>query len=197
MLKPLKHFKYYEPDGSGGGSDDPPKTPKTYSEDEFEKVVGQRQTLKTEKEGLETEIADLKSQLKELQDADAERKGDLEKLLNDKKIEIEDLTGQLNSVKGEADNWKKYKESRIESVKKEMGDKWRESYANLPLEDLEALPATLAPPKVPDTDGGGGKEDAKTVSKNLTAEEKAKARMMNVSDETYAYLKIKKEKGKE
>jgi len=174
-------------------SDDKP-TPKTYSEDEFKKVVEQRQNLKGKVEEYETELKKIR---------DAENKSKEDKLKEEKKYQelLDQKEKELESLKPKVEQYESYINSERESYKEKLGDKWLDSFSKLPLTDLRKIAETLIPVKTVDTDNGKGKKGGDPVV--LSASEKNRAHEMfeyathEEAEEAYAdILKNRKNKDK-
>ncbi len=76
------------------GADDP----KTYSEEEFKKVVAQRDAVKAEKTALQAERDKLEAEKKALGEDELKKKGDLQTLLDSKEKEIAKVQTELNEI---------------------------------------------------------------------------------------------------
>lgn len=73
---------------NGQENNDENKTPKTYSEDEFKKLVSQRDELKKNQNSLQTELDKIKAQIKTADEDDLKKKGELQTLLDKKEAEL-------------------------------------------------------------------------------------------------------------
>ncbi len=114
----------------------------SYLDGELKKVIGDRDSLK--------------GKLREIDEAESLKKGEYEKVINESKNKLSELEKELGTYKSKAESWDKYLTTKQESLKEKIGDKWKDSYANLPLEDLEDLAETFKPsPAIPTDDGKG------------------------------------------
>lgn len=175
------------PEGAGGGSGEP----KTYSEEEFTKVVEQRQKAKEKVIELENSIASINAKLKEFEEAESLKKGDYEKLINDLKAENNNLKTEFEAAKNKASEWDNYQSTKRKALIDKIPEADRlESFNILPLADLEKLADKFSVKPAIGTDTGGG-----TVPKpnELSEVEKAEADRMGLSHEAYKQFKKRRE----
>lgn len=59
------------------------------------------------------------------------------------KAQVSDAQKQLEAAQGKAQEWDKYQSDKKDAIKAGLGDKWDDSYKNLPIEALEKLAAQL------------------------------------------------------
>lgn len=88
----------------------------------------------------------------------------LQKLLEDEKTAHQTALEQLQQDKADAEAHRKAKKAFVEKCKKDMGDKWSESFATLPLEDLAKIAGTETP--IPGVVTSSGKPKSEYEGKN-------------------------------
>ena len=175
------------PEGAGGG----PDGSKTFSEEEFNKVVSQRQEAKEKVKELENSIASINAKLKEFEEAESLKKGDYEKLINDLKTENGTLKSELDQAKSKAGEWDNYQSAKRKILIDKIPEADRlKSFDVLPLEDLEKLSEKFSTKPPVGTDGGGG---TPPKPNELTETEKEEAKRMGISDDGYKHFKKRKE----
>jgi ubiquinone biosynthesis protein Coq4 len=105
-----------------------------------------------DKKIAEDALAKLEADRKKKEEDALRASGDLGKLLDAEKkareedrIAHEQTKAQLEIEKKEADQSRAYKKAAVESVKKQMGDKWLPEYETFSLESLAKLPGITLP----------------------------------------------------
>ena len=121
---------------------------------------------------LEEEISKMKAAQKKIDDDKLIADGKLQELLDSKTIELTDIQSERDKFKLEAEESKKFKASKVEGYKTELGDKWNPDFENLSLIALDDLVAMTAGKNKINTDDGSNGEHSKI---NLTAEQKKEA----------------------
>lgn len=76
-----------------------PQEPKTYSEEEFKKVVAQRDAIKADKLAIQAEKDRLEAEKKALGEDDLKKKGELQTLLDNKEKDLAELKSALDNAK--------------------------------------------------------------------------------------------------
>lgn len=122
------------------------------------------------RQSLETRIADIERLDAESKEAKLKEEGKIKELLAAKENELKVLQPKVQEFES-------YRQSKVEQLKLQIGDKWKDSFANLPLADLETLTETLKPPiKVLDVDKGASIPQSTNVQ--ITEEQKKEALTM-------------------
>lgn len=164
---------------------------KNDSENTDSKTVPLAVLMAERKKGQEIskELAKLKEENENQKKKELEEQGKYKELLDE-------ANEKLQAVNLKAQKWDAYQESKTAQIKEKMGDKWKESYKELPLQDLEDLAKVVIPPKIPDTDTGKPNNASQVT---LTEEEKKRALEMfpgQEKEEAFkAYVDIKKPGG--
>jgi DNA repair exonuclease SbcCD ATPase subunit len=78
---------------------DDPKDIKTYSDEEFKKVVAQRDSIKAEKLAIQVEKERLEAEKKALGEDELKKKGELQTLLDNKEKDLAELKSALENAK--------------------------------------------------------------------------------------------------
>ena len=183
----IKNAISHAPEGAGSGSGEP----KTYSEEEFNKVVSQRQEAKEKIKELESSISSINTKLKEFEEADSIKKGDYEKIINDLKSENTSLKSKLDESEKKAGEWDNYQSSKRKTLIDKIPEADRlESFNVLPLGDLEKLVDKFSVKPPIDVDGGNGKPPKPT---ELTEAEKEQAKKMGLSEDGFKLFKKRQE----
>lgn len=146
----------------GGGT--PPAEPKPADPintngkdlpDEVKKQLDRLAYLEKENKELISQRDKVKEAKRKEEEDKLKAQGELQKLLDAKEKEIEELT---KTLKPKADAFEQLRQSEIEDAKKTLGDKWDDEYSNLSLTALRKMVSTLSAkkpdPKIdPGTDG--------------------------------------------
>jgi len=143
---------------------------------------------------ISTQRDELKAQLKKIDEDDAKKKGDFEKLLADKTVELDTLKTERESLKKTVERLENYeKERRKELLEKLKDEKHKKIASDLPLDKLELFVELETVSKKPDTDDGnaGGK------SVKLTPTEKLEADRMGLTEKEYSDLQATRRENKE
>lgn len=150
-----------------------------------EELVGIIKDLRKENGEKRVKFKEIEEKLTSFEKAQLEAE-EKKKLEEGKKDEIiESYKKKLAELEPKANQFDSFLTSKRESAKEKLGDKWKESYGNLPIADLESLVETLSGTSV-DVEKQG-----KTPKKySLTEEDKKKAAIMGLSEEMYAQLQI-------
>lgn len=138
---------------------------------------------------------------KELEEKLAQIEKDKSEEIQKKKIEdgkkdevIAELNKKLSELEPVANEYKQYQSSKKEALKERLGDKWLDSFNNLPIGDLEILAEKFSIPiKLSDTADGNG---LSPKNESLTDEEKLIAKNMGLSEDGYIQFKKTREKFK-
>jgi len=188
MLVPnIKNAVFNAPEGASGGLDEP----KTFSEEEFNKVVEQRQEAKLKVKELESSISSINAKLREFEEADSIKRGDYEKIINDLKTENGTLKTELEQTKVKASEWDNYQSAKRKTLIDKIPEADRlESFNLLPLGDLEKLTEKFSVKPAIGTDGGGG---TPPKPNELTETEKSQAKQMGLSEDGFRQFKKKQE----
>jgi hypothetical protein len=101
--------------------------------------------LSKEVKELTKKLADIDATSKAAEEEKAKQNGEIGKLLEKEKAEKATLTAQLEAEKKDADAHRAFKASTIEKYKTQLGDKWDDSYATLPLEALAKIAGDQIP----------------------------------------------------
>lgn len=170
-----------------------------YLVDELLKANSESKERKLKLREFEDQLSKIESDKKKAKEKELEEQGKLKELLTAKEKEIELLN---QTLKPKADEYDKFRQEEIENIKKILGDKWDDGFANLSLPALRKMAVTLTSKKDdPNTDKGS---KGNIGVNSLTAEQKKEAYRMFANDsnpeQSYAdYLskreEIKKQKG--
>lgn len=143
---------------------------------------------------ISTQRDELKAQLKKIDEDDAKKKGDYEKLLADKTTELNTLKEEKESLKQAVEKFENYeKERRKELLEKLKDEKHKKIASDLPLDKLELFVELETVSKKPDTDDGNA--GGKTVK--LTPAEKAEAERMGLDEKDFSELQARRLKNQE
>lgn len=155
---------------------------------EIKKLRAEAKERRLSNKELKEKLAEFETQKEELEKQKLIDEGKKDELI--KKLEDEN-----SKYKADSEKYGKYREAKISKFKESLGDKWKDSYSNLPLEDLEGLVSAFVekPSKSTDVDGGGDGTDEK---RKLSEEEETERAQMGLSKEAYIAFK-KKRKAKE
>jgi len=217
-----KHLLFYIPDGVEGGNDNvntdtPNSDVKTVpladliaerkKRQDFQKeldAIKQKQKeadeaklleegkLKEVLSAKEKEFDAIKQKQKEADEAKLLEEGKLKEVLSAKEKEFDEYKKSIEQDLKLASEFKEFQTKRRDVIKEKLGDKWVESFSNIPLTDLEVLSEKLSVvPNAVTTNNGTG---AGANSVTLTATEKAEAERMGLSEE--GYIKFKETRAK-
>lgn len=176
---------------------EPETTPKQYSEDEFKKVVAQRDALKSTANSVQTERDQLKAQIDKLAEDELKAKGNLQELLDSKEKELADAKKVLTEV----ETYKTKFEELDSSIRKNNLDKLEDNELK---EIADALPTEKLIKFVEkhakqidgmDTGRPGGKSKIKIDGKQWADFDSKELAILRESD-FGAYTKLYKEKYK-
>lgn len=159
-----------------------------------EELIGMIKDLRSENAKRRIDYKGVEEKLsayeKEKAEADEKKKldeGKKDELLREYKKKIETLEPKANDFEA-------YTKAKQEAAKDKLKDKWKESYSNLPLADLEELTDALTKKvEVADVEKGGGTPPKKI---SLTEEQKKDAQQKGLSEESYIELLADLEKKK-
>jgi hypothetical protein len=84
-------------------------------------------------------ILDFRRKYYDKKKIDSGKVDELTNLLKQRELELEKTKEQLGVDSKDAELYRIAHKAQIETIKKKMGDDWRDSYATLPLEDLAKL----------------------------------------------------------
>lgn len=188
MLKKLNDYLLFDTE-DGGGQNKGADAPKPA---EIDKFLEKNNYLDGELKKVIKERDDAKSKLREIEDADKIKKGELETLLNDKKTEITNLQTELEKQKSIAAKWSDFEEKKRAKIKELIGDKYKPSMDKLDLVDLEELIETIIPKDTTEVDNGG--KPTKPEKTELTEAEKVEAKRMGMDEEYYIQYKETRKK---
>jgi len=178
-----KHFLFFAPDGTEGGNEnvntDTANSDKTVP---LSELIAERKKRQEASKELET----IKQKLKEAEEAKLVEDGKIKEALEAKSKEFDDFKKSIEPKLKLADEYEEFQSKRRETIKDKLKDKWLDSFAKLPLADLEILSEKLALPNAVTTNNGTG---AGTNSATLSAEEKQEAARMGLSEEGYVKFK--------
>jgi len=176
---------------------DPVETPKQYSEDEFKKVVSQRDALKTTANSVQAERDQLKAQIDKLAEDELKAKGNLQELLDNKEKELADAKKVLTEVETYKTKFEELDNSiRKNNLDKLEDDELRDIADALPTEKLIKFVEKHANAKDGmDTGRPGGKSKIKTEGKEWADFNSSELSILRETDFT-AYSKLYKEKYK-
>ena len=177
---------FYEAEGASGGSnggDHKPEPSKelldkiTYLDGELKKVIKERD--------------EAKSKNRETEEAEALKKGNYEKLIEDLKGEISTTKSELETVKVKATQFDEYEKRKRDSIKKDLGEKYKPSMDKLDISDLEELAETLKLPESKPHDAGDGKggDGVKNPFKKETFNMSEQIRLKKENPELYEKYK--------
>lgn len=141
--------------------------------------------LKKEIKSYKEKLEKIDTDTRKAEEDKLKAQGELQKLLDAKEKEIEDLN---KTLKPKADAFEQFKVSKIEQAKKTLGDKWDEEYSNLSLTALDKIINTISA-KNPDPNPDGGPNGKKA---ELTDNQKIEAKTMGLSDEQYLEVMSKR-----
>jgi hypothetical protein len=93
----------------------------------------------------QAKLAAIEAAQKTAEDERMRKNGEIEKLLESERTDHAKTKAERDAEKKEADEYRKLRKATIESYKKQLGDKWRDSYETLPLEDLAVIAGQQIP----------------------------------------------------
>ena len=185
-----KHLLFYIPDGVEGGNDNvntdtPNSDVKTVP---LADLIAERK----KRQDFQKELDAIKQKQKEADEAKLLEEGKLKEVLSAKEKEFDEYKKSIEQDLKLASEFKEFQTKRRDVIKEKLGDKWVESFSNIPLTDLEVLSEKLSVvPNAVTTNNGTG---AGANSVTLTATEKAEAERMGLSEE--GYIKFKETRAK-
>lgn len=150
--------------------------------------------LKGELKSLKDKNTEYENNRKKEAEEKLKQDGELQKLLDVKQSEIDNLKSQLQSFKVKADAYDELENQERLLAKDKLGEKWDEDYNNIPIKTLRKIISTVSIPNAIHSDNGSG---IKTPTKiTLTKAQEAERDLMfsNIQDEkvrteNYAYAK--------
>jgi len=169
-----------------------------------EKVVDTTKTadaelakLKAENEKFRNEIREiastrdkLKGDLKAIEDEKLISSGETKKLLEQREKELEEIKGNFDVIKKQADEYESYKTKKREGLLAEIEDEELKTIAGeLSLDKLEILVKKSKGVKTPDVDNGNAGNKLK-----LTDAERAEAKRMGLSESDFMDIQISRQK---
>jgi outer membrane translocation and assembly module TamA len=101
--------------------------------------------LNQAKKEMEAQLKIVEDAKKKAAEDEARKNGELDKLLAAEKLARETAEATLAAEKKEADQYRAYRKSAVEEVKKQMGDKWLPEFETFSLESLAKLPGATLP----------------------------------------------------
>jgi hypothetical protein len=144
---------------------------------------------------LEKQLKAISDEKKKQEEAKLLEEGKLKEVLTAKEKELEDYKKSVEQDLALASEFKDFQSKRRDSLKQKFGDKWVDSFNNIPLSDLETLADKFVPanPELNRDKGTGGSGEP-----GLTEDEKKEAQRMGLSEDGYKQFKKKREeiKGK-
>lgn len=150
--------------------------------------------LKNELKSLKDKNQSYELERKKAEEAKLKEQGDLQKLLDAKEKELEELNAKVKNLETKATAFDELENQERADAKKTLGDNWDEGYNDIPIKTLRKLVNTVKTPSAIGSDNGGGEKPKPT---ELTNEQKAQAKQMGLSDEGYSqYLKKREERKK-
>ena len=174
--------RFFEADGKEGGDPIVPVVDK-----DIKAKLERLAHLESENKELISARDKAKEAKRKEEEDKLKQKGELQKLLDNKDIELSEKDKTLGELQIEADAFRQLRTAEIDEAKKSLGDKWLDEYANLSLPTLRktvtALKAQLI--KIPSTDNGGG-GDPPVIT--LTADQKKAAKDRGLTEEEYAEI---------
>lgn len=123
-----------EVDTKAQQGDDEPKQSKS-DDSPSKETAGILAELKSERkkrQEFESKLSDYEKQQEEARQKKLEEEGKLKELLEERDKKLKELEPDANAFRD-------YRTSRIETAKEKLGDKWKDSYSSLPLQDVEDL----------------------------------------------------------
>ena len=191
-------YRFFEADGKEGGDPIAPVVDK-----DIKAKLERLAHLESENKELISARDKAKEAKRKEEEDKLKQKGELQKLLDNKDIELGEKDKILEELKTKADAFEQLRTAEIDEAKKSLGEKWLDEYANLTLPTLRktvtALKAQLI--SIPSTDNGGGgdppvitltpnqKKEAKQMYPYITEEKAYEYYMHNLSK-----MKVKEKK---
>lgn len=117
---------------------------------------------------------EVKRKLREREEAEeAEKNKNLSEAQRLQKL-VDETNEKLKAIQPKAEEWDKYKTSRLEELKQKAGEAWQDSFGSLPIADLEKLVAKLTETKKPGPGAppGGGADLPKSWQECLNDPDK-------------------------
>ena len=153
--------------------------------------------LKAENEKFRNEIREiastrdkLKGDLKAIEDEKLISSGETKKLLEQREKELEEIKGNFDVIKKQADEYESYKKSKREGLLAEIEDEELKTIAeDLSLDKLEIFVKKNKGVKLPDVDNGNAGNKLK-----LTDAERAEAKRMGLSESDFMDIQISRQK---
>jgi len=185
-----KHLLFYIPDGVEGGNDN--VNTDTTNSDVKTVPLADLIAERKKRQDFQKELEGIKQKQKEADEAKLLEEGKLKEVLSSKEKEFDEYKKSIEQDLKLANEFKEFQTKRRDVIKEKLGDKWVESFSNIPLTDLEVLSEKLSVvPNAVTTNNGTG---AGANSVTLTATEKAEAERMGLSEE--GYIKFKETRAK-
>lgn len=139
-----------------------------------------------EKQELKKKLDAIEAAQKKADEDKLVEQGKLKEALDLKVKEFEDYKKSIEPQLKKASDFEEFQTKKREKIKTDLGDKWVESFNNIPLNDLEVVAEKLkAQPATQTNNGTGGTPPPATLS----ATEKEEAARMGLSDEGYTRYK--------
>jgi len=167
---------------------------KTSASSDDKVAIGLRNDLINERKKRQ----EYEAKLKQYEDAELVKNGEIEKVLNQTKSELEALKTQKEQLDNELSKWKEFETKQREKYKTVLGD--IPNLETIPFDTLEYL-ASKSNTKLPDTDNSKPATPTGiklTEAQKLEAKEKFSYLDSKEAEETYIriFLKPKDKKGK-
>lgn len=162
-------FLHEEDGGDGGTAPKPAETQETQEpsskdslldlpKDELVKIVKSTReeaaSRRVENKDLNAKLAKIEEEQKKASEDELLKKGEFEKLANDRAEELALLKVELENTKTSLKEWEDEKTARREEYKEKLGDVYDESMDMLPLNSLKNLVDKLGSKKTFETDNG-------------------------------------------
>ena len=118
---------------------DDPKDIKTYSDEEFKKVVAQRDSIKAEKLAIQVEKERLEAEKKALGEDELKKKGELQTLLDSKEKDLAELKSALENAKQYETKYTELDSSIRTALLNQLPDEMKEVAMDLTTAKLQKL----------------------------------------------------------
>ena len=157
------------------------------------RVSGILSDLKTERvkrQDLEKRLQSIEDREKLAEEEKLKQQGELQKLVDAKQKEIDELKSQSAVLKSKADEFDLLEQQERETAKKTLGEKYDPDYDNIPIKTLRKIISTISTPNAIEMDSGGGQKPKPT---ELSETEKAQAKQMGLSEDAFKQFKKRQE----
>ena len=120
---------------------------------------------------IATKLAEYESAQKLAEEEKAKKNGELDKILKLREDELSASKLALEAEKKEADQFRAFRKTAIEAVKKQMGEKWLPEYENFSIESLSKI-AGQTVPIIGTINAGGKPPETTSLEQKLAAAQK-------------------------